>query len=350
MPTRKGRAFQGATLLGGLFALFCGIERSRSNYVNQSEVSDLVREIAEEFGLGECLHQEPIGKSARGILALTTDAGKFVLKPENNRAYAAVYSEVEQALNADGVRQARVFKKHDGSLISRNGYMVQEWIDGAGCDLLTPARLASAMGYMAAYNSSLARLSIPAAVTDPDNPWNRAASFRYILDELPDRIDDIPPRPEARAALLRSIAFLRERRASLGAPVQLIHNDIGPGNILFSGDSVVTIVDFSPHAAPELVSLCHFFYWQFLWGKDVESAARDIRESLDIYCQEKPGFSVARADLHTMLVFAATYRLLGPLLAMDTEFAGYGASGTEYRASLLKRLIDSGCYDFTVGL
>jgi aminoglycoside phosphotransferase (APT) family kinase protein len=306
--------------------------------------------IAEEFNLGECLHHEPIGKSGRGILALTTDAGRFVLKPENDQAYAALYSEVEQALNADGVRQARVYRKPDGSLISTSGYVVLEWVDGVGCDCLTSPRLASAMGYMAAYNSSLARLSIPAAVTDPDNPWNRAASFRYVLDELPDRIDDIHLGPNAKAALVRSIVFLRERRASLDVPVQLIHNDIGPGNILFSGDNVVTIVDFSPNAGPELVSLCHFFYWQFLWGKDVESAAGDIRESLDIYCQKKPGFSIAGGDLHTMLVFAATYRLLAPLLAMETDFAAYGVPTTEYRAGILERLIESGSYDFTVGL
>lgn len=319
--------------------------------MNKTNVSKTAREIAEEFNLGECLSQKPIGRSGRGIVALTTDAGRFVLKPAKNHAMSALYSEVERVLNADGVRQARIFRTPDGSLISTSGYSVYEFVEGTTGDCLsmTAARLGSAMGYMAVYNASLARLDTPAAVTALDDPWNQAASLRYVVDELPERIDDLNLGSSTRAILARCIAFLRERRESVDKGIQLVHGDIGPDNILFAGEDVVTIIDFSPHCASELYSLCQFFYWQFLWGKDVESAADDIRESLEIYCQMKPGFSIADGDSHAMLVFAAGYRLLGPLLAMRAGIATYSGAAIQARADLLERLIDSDSYGFSAG-
>ena len=102
--------------------------------MNQTEV---YRQIPEEFNLGECFRQEPIGNRGRGIVALATDAGRFVLKPAKNQASAALYSEVEHMLNADGLRQARIFRRPEGSLISASGYSVYEWVEGTTSDCLT---------------------------------------------------------------------------------------------------------------------------------------------------------------------------------------------------------------------
>jgi len=126
--------------------------------VNRTEVIEVAREIAEEFNLGECLRQAKIGGSGRSIVALTADGGRLVLKPAKNQAYVALYSEVAQTLNAEGDRQARIFRNPDSSLISTSGYSVYEFVEGTTCRCLTPALLDSSMGYMAAYNASLARL------------------------------------------------------------------------------------------------------------------------------------------------------------------------------------------------
>ncbi len=307
-------------------------------------------EIAEEFGLGQYLSQEPIGRAGRGVLALTTKSGRFVLKPMGDAASAALYAEVERQLNAEGVRQPRIFQKPDGSLISTRGYAAFEFVKGTSCEDLIPARLHSAMAYIAAFHAALARLRVPPGLSDRKDPWSRAASIHFLIDELPKRIDDLDLRTTQRAIAKSCLDFLKERREAFERSAQLVHSDIGPDNILFLGDEVATIIDFTPHVAPELFALCQFFYWSFLWKMDIRSAEEAVRKSLAIYSENRPEFLIAEGALHATLVWAAAFRLFGPLLAMDAGLASYSASGIEVRASLLKGIMESEPFNFSSGL
>ena len=84
------------------------------------------------------------------------------------------------------------------------------------------------------------------------------------------------------------------------------------------------------------------------WRGDIRSAKGAIRESLTIYSHNRPEFMIAEGALHAMLVWAAAFRFFGALLAIDAGLASYSGSGIEARAGLLKRLLESEAFNFTV--
>ena len=310
---------------------------------------DVAQRITEEFNLGEYLEQESIGVSGRGIVSLATTTGRYVAKPGKDEQNAMLYSEVERTLNGKDIRQARIFNRPDGSFLSSDGYAVYEFINGTTHHNLTPVLVNAALAFLAGYNAALAEIAIPATVISLDDPWNQAASLSFLTDKAPYLIDEFATTSEVKNIIVQSIDFLSERKTQLNGPIQLIHGDAGPDNFLISDDRVTTIIDFSPHAATELFSLCQFFFWVFLWRKETTAAASDIKRSVLLFHEKRPDFFIAKGELHTTLVFVCTYRLLGPLLSMGKGFSSCGNESIQRRAELLKIVVDSDSYDLCVG-
>ena len=142
-----------------------------------------------------------------------------------------------------------------------------------------------------------------------------------------------------RGTISRYITLLQELIPSGEWPAQLVHGDVGPGNIIFSGDRVVTIIDFTPHEATEVYALCQFFYWNFLWDADVGAAIDKIRSYTTFYSQCICNEVISDSALHAALVMAAGHRLLGPVYAMHSGTAEYVAAAIATRAELLDRVM-----------
>ncbi len=303
----------------------------------QIEVAGVV---AEEFGLGGYIRHDPIDGNRRDIVSLTTDRGKYVLKPAGNPAALQLYSDVERRLNATGVRQAQLFRKSNGSLTSSHGYAVYEWMEGVPSTRLTIGQLESTMAYLAEYNTALAEIPIPASMIALDDPWKQAASPKFIINELPSRFGSLDLNAVTRDTAEQCIEFLSSNRQVLDdLSMQLIHSDIGPGNILFVGDEVISIIDFTPQSAPELYSLCQFFYWQFLWFNGFKLDVDRVCLSLKLYGAERPELVVDESIVRVLFVLAAGFRLFGPLLAMAEGLSSYSQDAIEQRANLLSRIL-----------
>jgi hypothetical protein len=104
-------------------------------------------------------------------------------------------------------------------------------------------------------------------------------------------------------------------------PKQLIHSDLGPGNIIFAGGEVKSIIDFTPAYEHEFYSVAQFLYWTCLWDFERDRSYRRIKFALD----------AGKDVLFAYLVKACMFRFLGPALNMQR-------SGTFEPARLARRL------------
>ena len=110
------------------------------------------------------------------------------------------------------------------------------------------------------------------------------------------------------------------------APKQLIHSDPGPDNILFNGDSVYSIIDFTPEYENEIYSLCQFCYWNFYWrGAEIRSD-----NWLNLYWQRETSTAEKRL-FQLYMVKAALFRVAGPLMAGNTNL--------EQRFDILEQIV-----------
>ena len=310
--------------------------------MNEVAIAEVARTVAEEFDIGRLILCEPIGAASRRVGSLTTSRGNYVLKPAKSPEAFQFYADVETLLNSKGVRQARVFSKPDGTLISRHGFALYEMMEGSNSISLNAAQIESTMAYMANYNAALAGIPVPSHLTSSDDPWNRAVSPIFLVEDLLGRIDTLGMSSSTRRTAERCVHFLSsEIQTFHDLSSQLVHSDIGPGNILYNGDDIVSVIDFSPHAAPELYSLCGFFYWQFLWFNEFDLDIDAVRFSLDLYAANRPAFSANAKALRFLMVMAAAFRLFGPIMAMAEGLSSYTQETIDVRAGLVDKVLDN---------
>ncbi len=318
--------------------------------MNEIELAEIGRSVSVEFDLGRFVDWESIGSARRGNGSLTTDRGSYILKRRENQESVQLYAEVEVLLNSSGVRQARIFRKPSGGLITKEGYAVYERLEGSTSTTLSTAQLESTIAYMVKYNAALAEMPIPAHVVALDDPWKRAISPEYLIEDRPSQMDALRLSSCPRQVAERCLGFLSsEIQVYRDLPLQLVHSDIGPGNILFDGDEVVAIIDFSPHAAPELYSLCAFFYWQLLWFNGFELNVERVLRSLELYAAKRRGFSVGAGELRYLFVLAAAFRLFGAAMAMADGLATYSEGSMDRRREMVEKVLSDESLEFETG-
>ncbi len=298
--------------------------------------------VAQEFGLGQPQTCNEIGEDGRGIMSMTTTAEAYVIKPTQNPDWLTLYSAVEQTLNTAGVRQARLYCRPSGDLLSDSGHAVYELLPGEPTDQLNPTQLRSTMHYLTKYNEALASIAVPRWLLALDDPWQRAASPEFLVEELPAKLDALDLPPQAQRSASDCLDFLATHRTSIERPKkQLIHGDIGPDNILFDGDEIVAVIDFTPQLGSELYSLCQFFYWHSVFPWDSDINLDQISDSLGIYEQESSSISVDEETLKATMVLAAAFRLFGPTMAMEEKLVAYPEAAIVKRADLLAQVLSA---------
>ncbi|MDF2935492.1 MAG: hypothetical protein K0Q90_865 [Paenibacillaceae bacterium] len=107
------------------------------------------------------------------------------------------------------------------------------------------------------------------------------------------------------------------------APKQLVHGDLGSDNFLFQGDTVCSVIDFTPEIASELYGLCQFLYWNVLWQEESASS---------LYAWGKRYSEQPDEELfNCFMLQASLFRVTGPLLN--------GSSNVDKRIKLLDILL-----------
>ena len=291
--------------------------------------------VAEEFGLSQPLSHSEIGKEGRGVFSMETTTATYLVKATENRDWLTFYAAVEQALNAAGVRQARLYRRPNGDLLSSSGHAVYELLPGESTDRLNHTQLHSTFRYLGKYNKALASIPCPPWLHSPNDPWQQAASPAFLVDELPSRLDGMSLPLQARGAAGDCLVFLAAHRDLIEHHRrQPIHGDIGPDNILFCGDEIAAIIDFTPQLGSPLYSLCQFQYWHSLFPSRSFELGQ-LRESLAIYKAENPSFSTDEVTLKATMVLAVAFRLFGPVMASSAGLGTHDEEAIVLRADLL---------------
>ena len=298
--------------------------------------------VAEEFGLGRLESCEPLGPKGDQTLLLITEKSAYVIKSTDRQESVSLYSTVEQRLNATGIRQARLHVRPDGSLLSTSGFAVYEHLPGESFDDLNSAQLFAASHHLARYNQALARIPVPDWCFVLDDPWKRASDPDYLIDELPSHLDSLRLSSPALSTAVACLHFLaRQRHVIDRSEKRLIHGDLGPGNLLFDADEVVSVIDFTPQRGSELYSLCQFFYWHFLFRSNSGLRLDQIRLFLYEYGAAGRSLDVDAESLQSTMVLAAAFRLFGPAMAAAEGLVSYPIEAMARRAELLAEVLST---------
>jgi Ser/Thr protein kinase RdoA (MazF antagonist) len=108
-----------------------------------------------------------------------------------------------------------------------------------------------------------------------------------------------------------ALAYLETKQHALAElPLQLIHGDLGPGNILYHNDAVAAIIDFTPYIESHWYALCVALYWHCVYFSlsrplDLERITRAIQ----IYAEKLPPLPSEVAMFHALFVKAAARML-----------------------------------------
>lgn len=230
--------------------------RTRAEFGKQELVA-----VLEQYALGEILRIDPLLKGSRKSpkLILTTAGGRYLLKrraPNRSDVLKAAFSHaVQRHLVASGLPVPRLRTTADGrdTMVCRGGhiYEVFEYLPGAPFDFSVAAvedaarvlgRFHAALdGYRPDYEPSRTGFhdnngvrtsinGIPSAVSQHDSVAGQQAELLGTIARLFDAYDRASEAVEAE---------------SFGQwPVQVVHADWHPGNMLFLDGRVSGLIDF----------------------------------------------------------------------------------------------------------
>ncbi len=248
-------------------------------------------------------------------LKLRTTRGTFVVKRVTDVRELALYRQVELTLNRAGVRQARLYTTLDGRLIASTGHAVLEWLPGQWVNSPTRAHSVALMQHLAAYNRAVRQVPAPPFVTEWYNAWRKAGSLEYVLHHLPAQLAQLPLRPPFTAATASVLRFLAEQRTALEQlPKQLVHGDIGPGNVLYGPGHRAVIIDFTPYYEPHLYAVCVALYWHYVYPTEGQPDIERIGQDLTAYAARHPCSPEDKRLFPAIFAQAATRILAVPIL------------------------------------
>jgi Ser/Thr protein kinase RdoA (MazF antagonist) len=238
------------------------------------------RRAAVEFHLGEILDVGVVKQGASPCFRIDAGAGVFAVKREVADALDLA-AEVALRLNGQGFPQAVFRRTEAGSLLSSDGFTATAWLPGIPRERPEPEESAPLMRALSRYQELLAApFPVPPELRECRTVWTQLASVDHLLGDLLEECRGIP---EAAPAVAAAAGLLRERRDAIAAlPRQLIHGDLGGGNILFAPDTVL-FIDFTPHWDSHLAGLGACLYWSHVSATNAVPDASRIAEEVDVY-------------------------------------------------------------------
>jgi len=223
---------------------------------------DVVHAALAEFALG-AVHDVHALTPSGSAFRVKTGQGQFVLKVAYRERDVRLQAEVASLLPHRGIRQPQVVATQAGGLVTSNGYFLQELLPGAALSAPTDVQIAVAMRHVAAYHRELGELPL-SYEPEAGSLWQRVADVDFLLESLPSLLARFGLGGEDVDAALARLAAARLRSRAL--PRQVVHGDIGPDNILMSGNEVVALIDFTPFWESVLFAACTALYWYHVHG------------------------------------------------------------------------------------
>ncbi|MGE5560779.1 MAG: phosphotransferase enzyme family protein [Chloroflexota bacterium] len=283
---------------------------------------------------------EVVDMSARsGCYRVTIGDRRYVLKQVGRPDFASVYDKVQRALNEQELVQARVIPTRDGQVMRPDGYWLLEYIAGEAPVTYDDAQFVQVLSYLRRYNQALRAVPFVPAELSRVNIWDLVKSTDFLRQSAATIAERSDVAGWQRSLLNTATGVLADNSALLErAPKQLIHADVGPGNVIFAAGRVRAIIDFTPDFEHELYSLAHFLYWTCLFGAQQPPQGR-FEAALDTYSGRPP----SAGDQQLMFVYlvkACLLRIMGPALSL-IETNTFSVARIERRLAALASLLES---------
>jgi hypothetical protein len=329
----------------------CVLAQDRTAYDNPPMDNLIASQLTAEFDLGLPLDVTRISQGNCPAYRLRTAHGTFFIKSAdgNGPDWPDLYHLVEQTLNSHGQRQARMLPTSCGTFRSANGYLTFEWLPGDAVSVPNPQQFANHIEHLARYNRALRHVPLTveriSQLTQPADVWSKAASLDYMLEQF--RLDShaLGLSDPVASLVEHALLLLRRWRPIIqGLPRQLIHSDIGPGNILFEDDQVISIIDFTPGYEFHLYALCMSLFWHCIFDQPDAVAQPRIATAAMLYVRHHNTKCDERRCFFPLLLRTAAYRVFARLLAraeagLDHEAHPFSAGSTERMASCIERIL-----------
>lgn len=279
---------------------------------------DALETVTSSFDVDTILGVSVLPGGSADCYLVCTVSGSYVLKQTGRADFLQVINRMAQTMNEQGYRQARVIRTKSGCLLTAEGYALLEFIPGEVPDTLSDAQSGAVLQYLGGFNRALSTVAVASNELQNGSVWDKAKSLDFLCQELASS-EGLKALDAAGASLLlRANAALCQQAARLErVPKQLVHSDLGPGNIVFQGPDVYSIIDFTPEYEHPLYSLAQFLYWTRFHPQGNTTSA-GLRSALTIYYHGDE--KLAGQDLNLLLLYllkASLFRVVGPLLQMQ---------------------------------
>jgi Ser/Thr protein kinase RdoA (MazF antagonist) len=264
------------------------------------------RRAAAEFELGEIRDLVAVTQGTSPCFRLDAARGVFALKREPSVENVDLAAEVALGLDRRGFPQAVFQRTRGGSLLSSDGLTATAWLPGVARSRPRPEESAPLMRALSRYQELLADLEAPIELRECRTVWTRLGSLDHLLGDLYEECRRVP---EAAAPVEAAARLLREKREVIAAvPRQLIHSDLGGGNILYAPDRI-GFIDFSPQWDSHLAGLGGCLYWCDVSATGGMPDRARMAEEIAVYAAARDLSPLEREIIPAMVVKEAYKRV-----------------------------------------
>lgn len=278
----------------------------------------MLRRLAGEFDLGEPRTVVPLTGGGAEVVRVETARGRFVVKPVWPTYDGELYARVARTLNARGIRQARPVLNRSGAVVSTTGRLVLEWLPGTIVHRPSATQSDALFRYLSAYDDALSDIPVPESLATEDTIFTRVVSPTYLSARLPELFGQFAPAGHDETPVLAALSQLESAASDIAElPSQIVHGDVAPDNVLYDGDDVVAVIDFTPRRESVLFGVCTALYWYHVSGHREGPSGARLRSGLAAYAERRPWSALELRLWPVLLVREALRRLATPLAAAE---------------------------------
>lgn len=283
------------------------------------EVKNILREkhsniISSNYNISNIISLHEPKQGSNDTYIIVTDNNKYVLKKNQREDFLKIQNLINKNLSCKEVKINKIIPTSNNKLITKEKYALYEYLGGNVYNLLTDEQIDKAIEYIAIFNRCLKSIKLDDIKLLYLNVWDKARSIEYITNTFIDEVSLVRLPLEYFVRLKEIVLFLNNNSSQLSLlDKQLIHSDLGPGNILYDeDDQVVGIIDFTPDIDSEFYSFSQFLYWNYLWNnsKINYTDLKKLFERYSFYSRNQ----ISNELNMLLLIKASISRLIGKLL------------------------------------
>lgn len=291
-----------------------------------------------EYDVCEILELRDMSKSNPCYQIVTTDTS-YVLKQVDRLDFLKTYHKVQNVLNSKGLIQGRLIPTRENELMSKTGYSLIEYVPGEALEKYNDEQFFSIIKYLYKYNQILREVPFEATELEEVNHWDKVKSVVFMCHKVEEILNQFELEEKSKFLLKSAKKTLLDHADYFNRNnKQLIHSDLGPGNIVFCDNKIQTIIDFTPEYENELYALSQFLYWTCLWDFSESTSLVRIRSTLKVYLNDDVPQEISEG-LFPYLLKACMFRIMGPILN-DTQNGVLNMSKIQKRMTALETLFD----------